>query len=412
MKYSNYKVLKCYKLVFRVKSIYLIGSILTLIYFTGYAISFFIFLYRKLLYIKDAIAHLYNKRKGVDKKNEKAFRNSHKNLIEDKRNNKEKEMKKNEKKHHKKDDLIERKNKMKSKSHRHKKSKYIHENETHEDFPPKRKSSLKRDLKNDKNLKNKGERRKRYLSHKKLSSIETHHKIELSNSNGEEIEEEKNEKNLETDHKFHLKEKTENKDDKKSAVLSDFELNNLEYLEAIESDNRNYFRVYWSILRREHNILFTFFTWNDYNIFSIKLSKFFFLICTDMALNVFFFSDESMHNIYVSGGEFNFFDHVTQMFLTTLVSQLLSVFLNFLTMTDIHYYNIKSMALNELNKKKIVSVMKLIKCKIIVYYIFTFILYFFYWYTITAFCAVYRNTQNIFITDSISSFIMGLIYPF
>ena len=100
------------------------------------------------------------------------------------------------------------------------------------------------------------------------------------------------------------------------------------------------------------------------------------------------------------------------MFLTTLVSQLLSVFLNFLTMTDIHYYNIKSMALNELNKKKIVSVMKLIKCKIIVYYIFTFILYFFYWYTITAFCAVYRNTQNIFITDSISSFIMGLIYPF
>ena len=131
-----------------------------------------------------------------------------------------------------------------------------------------------------------------------------------------------------------------------------------------------------------------------------------------MALNVFFFSDESMHNIYVSGGEFNFFDHVTQMFLTTLVSQLLSVFLNFLTITDIHYYNIKSMALNELNKKKIVSVMKLIKCKIIVYYIFTFILFFFDWYTITAFCAVYRNTQNIFIIDSISSFIMGLIYPF
>ena len=138
LKYSNYKVLKCYKLVFKVKSIYLIGSILTLIYFTGYAISFFIFLYRKLLYIKDAIAHLYNKRKGVDKKNEKAFRNSHKNLIEDKRNNKENEIKKNEKKHHKKDDLIERKNKMKSKSHRHKKSKYIHENETHEDFPPKK----------------------------------------------------------------------------------------------------------------------------------------------------------------------------------------------------------------------------------------------------------------------------------
>ena len=131
-----------------------------------------------------------------------------------------------------------------------------------------------------------------------------------------------------------------------------------------------------------------------------------------MALNAFFFSDESMHNIYISGGEFNFFDQITQMVLVTLVSQLLQIFLNFLTMTDIHYYSIKNIPKNELNKKKIVSVIKLIKCKIIVYHIFTFILFFFYWYAVTAFCAVYRNTQKIFITDSISSFIMGLIYPF
>ena len=158
--------------------------------------------------------------------------------------------------------------------------------------------------------------------------------------------------------------------------------------------------------------MFTFFNWNDFNLFSIKLSKFFFLICTDMALNAFFFSDESMHNIYISGGEFNFFDQLTQMVLVTLVSQLLQIFLNFLTMTDIHYYSIKNIPKNELNKKKIVSVIKLIKCKIIVYHIFTFILFFFYWYAVTAFCAVYRNTQKIFITDSISSFIMGLIYPF
>ena len=173
-----------------------------------------------------------------------------------------------------------------------------------------------------------------------------------------------------------------------------------------------FFRVYWSILGREHNIIFTFFNWNDYNLFSIKLSKLFFLICTDMALNVFFFSDESMHNIYVSGGEFNFFDQITQMILTTIVSQVLQVFLNFLTMTDIHYYDIKNMPKDQLNKKKVFSVIKIIKCKIIAFYIFTFILFLFYWYAITAFCAVYENTQKIFITDSLSSFIMGLIYPF
>ena len=222
------------------------------------------------------------------------------------------------------------------------------------------------------------------------------------------MDDEINEKNIKTGDKLGIKEKKEEQKDN----LSDFEYNNLEYLEALEKDDRNFFRVYWSTLRREHNIIFTFFTWNDFNIFAVKLSKFFFCICTDMALNVFFFSDESMHNIYINGGEFNFFDHFAQMFYSTLVSQLLQVFLNFLTMTDIHYYEIKEMPKNQLNKKKLFSIVNCIKCKIISFYIFSFVLFSFYWYTITAFCAVFKNTQEMYVTDSISSFIMGLIYPF
>ena len=243
-----------------------------------------------------------------------------------------------------------------------------------------------------------------------MSTLEFDQEIELSNPKNEDDIKEKCEDNLKTEDKFKIKEKKE--EVKETKTLSDFEYNDLEYLEAIETDNRNFFRVYWSILRREHNIIFTFFNWNDFNIFSIKLSKLFFLICTDMALNVFFFSDESMHNIYVSGGQFNFFDQITQMFFTIMVSQILQIFLNFLTMTDIQYYHIKNLPKEQLNQEKISSVLKTIKCKIIVYYIFTFILFFFYWYEITAFCAVYVNTQKIFIVDSLSSFIMGLLYPF
>ena len=50
--------------------------------------------------------------------------------------------------------------------------------------------------------------------------------------------------------------------------------------------------------------------------------------------------------------------------------------------------------------------------KIIIFYVFTFLLFIFFWYLISAFCAVYVNTQRIFITDSITSFLMGLLYPF
>ena len=38
-------------------------------------------------------------------------------------------------------------------------------------------------------------------------------------------------------------------------------------------------------------------------------------------------------------------------------------------------------------------------------------MFIFYWYIISCFCTVYRNTQNAFIKDSISSFGLGLLYP-
>ena len=192
----------------------------------------------------------------------------------------------------------------------------------------------------------------------------------------------------------------------------DYELNSLDYLDALELDDRKFLRVYWSLIKREHLIIFTFFSWNDYNIFSIKLSKFFFLICTDMALNVFFFSDESMHNIYQSGGNYIFFEQLFQMIISTLVSQLLQIFLNYLTMTDIDYYRIKSVKKIIKNKKKVFLIIRCVKYKIFIFYIFTLILFLFYWYVVTAFCAVYENTQKIFITNSLLSFSMGLIYPF
>ena len=80
---------------------------------------------------------------------------------------------------------------------------------------------------------------------------------------------------------------------------SDYELNELEYLEAIKYDKRSFCQMYWATLKREHLIIFTFLNYNDYNLFIIKLSRFIFLFVGDMALNVFFFSDDSMHKLFL-----------------------------------------------------------------------------------------------------------------
>ena len=192
---------------------------------------------------------------------------------------------------------------------------------------------------------------------------------------------------------------------------NDYELNSMDYFEAMEKDNRKFLSIYWSLLKREHLILFTFFSRDDYNIFSIKLAKFFYSISTDMAFNVLFFSDESMHNIYKSGGIYNFLEQLYQTIISTLLSQSLQVFLNYLSMTDIYYYQIKSFNKNEMIKYKFLKTVSCIKYKLIIFYLFTFLLFIFYWYLVSTFCAVYVNTQKIFITNSLFSFILGLIYP-
>ena len=48
---------------------------------------------------------------------------------------------------------------------------------------------------------------------------------------------------------------------------------------------------------------------------------------------------------------------------------------------------------------------------LIAFFISTFILFLAFWYFISAFSAVYQNTQIIYIKDFLLSFILGLIYP-
>ena len=194
--------------------------------------------------------------------------------------------------------------------------------------------------------------------------------------------------------------------------MDNFELGELEYYEAIELDKRQFLQIYWAILMREHLVLFTFFSCNDYNIIYVKFARFIFLVCTDMAMNVFFFSDDSMHKIYLNYGKYDFIQQIPQIIYSTIISQLLELFLCYLSLTDKHIYQIKNLKKEQKSIFDISKILKCIKLKLIGFFSFTFILFFFYWYVISTFCSVYQNTQIIFIKDSISSFLMGLLYPF
>ncbi len=106
-----------------------------------------------------------------------------------------------------------------------------------------------------------------------------------------------------------LNKKMTKKNTKKINIINnynDYEINNLPYNEALEIDRRTYVLCYLSLLKTKHLLIFSFYTNNDYNSKSIKISLFFFSFALHYTVNALFFSDSTMHQIYEDKGYFNF----------------------------------------------------------------------------------------------------------
>ncbi len=153
-----------------------------------------------------------------------------------------------------------------------------------------------------------------------------------------------------------------------------------------------------------------------------------------MTLNGLFFIHESMHRKYTEGQDFTFVQKLPQYIFTILVGDIIEVILCYLSMTDKHIYDIKDLVRTDKNKnknleknekkekkdpndkrelgEKILDILDCMKNKLAGFFIFTFFLFLFYWYFISAFCAVYQNTQTTFLRDSFISFAVSMIDPF
>ena len=81
-------------------------------------------------------------------------------------------------------------------------------------------------------------------------------------------------------------------------------------------------------------------------------------------------------------------------------------------LTDKNIIQIKNLNTKKAIKIESKSVLKCIIKKTICYFVLTFILLFFFWYYLSCFCAVYRNTQLHLFKDTLISYGFSMIYPF
>ena len=102
------------------------------------------------------------------------------------------------------------------------------------------------------------------------------------------------------------------------------EMNSLEFKDALIKDKRTYLQYYLSLIRTNHIILFIFYP-DDYNSKIIKVSIFIFNLSSYIALNTLFFSDSTMHKIYIDNCSFNFIYQLPQIIYSTIISAIIDI---------------------------------------------------------------------------------------
>ena len=189
---------------------------------------------------------------------------------------------------------------------------------------------------------------------------------------------------------------------------TDNEINSLDFNIAVKIDKRSYLQYYISLLKTKHIAIFTFYTKNDNNSRIIKLTIFLFSFALLYTVNSLFFQDSTMHRIYEDYGAFNFVFQLPQIIYSTIISSVISLVVKNLSLTEKQISGIKKT--RDISKKN--TKIKCLKIKLILFFILIFILLGLFWYYLSCFGAVYKDTQIHLLKDTLISFGCSLIYPF
>ena len=128
-----------------------------------------------------------------------------------------------------------------------------------------------------------------------------------------------------------------------------------------------------------------------------------------MTVNALFFTDDTMHKIYVDSGLFDLSYQLPQIIYSFLISSVVNFIIEYLSLSEEAIISIKSNKfLNIYKSKKLINKMK---TKFCFFFIISFILLSAFGYYISCFCCIYENTQLHLIKDTLMSFGISLIYP-
>ena len=196
----------------------------------------------------------------------------------------------------------------------------------------------------------------------------------------------------------------------RKTYLTETEIENLSYKDALQIETRNKANYYFSLLKEKNPVISIFLNNKDYNVTSVKISLFIFNFNFSLAINALFFDDEAIYEINQDNGSFNLSTQISRILYSALISGFIGYIAELFAFSQdsiIELRNYKD--LNEAENKR-VKLIKTLKIRYVLFFgiIILFNLAFFYY--ITAFCAIYSIIQTHMISDSMMSFLMTISY--
>jgi len=118
-----------------------------------------------------------------------------------------------------------------------------------------------------------------------------------------------------------------------------------------------------------------------------------------------------MHKIYENKGNIVLFFNILNIIYSSLLSTIITLIIKFIALSSKDILKIKKVKNRNIALINSVKLIKKLTIKFSIYYAISFIFLSFFWYFISAFCAVYKNTQILLIRTTLISYLMSLLYP-
>ena len=119
-----------------------------------------------------------------------------------------------------------------------------------------------------------------------------------------------------------------------------------------------------------------------------------------------------MHKIYVSKGSFDFEYQIPKIVYSSLISIIINKILGLLALSNNAIIKLKENKEKKDVKKRKNNLIKNLNIKFSIYFILSFLFLIAFWYYISMFGAIYKNTQMHLLEDTLISFGLSLFYPF